>query len=220
MNSAKEFEEKRKRIVEFMKDTEAVKTKEVENAFLKIKREIFVPLDLQAVAYADEALPIGFGQTISQPSTIAVMLELLEAKKGMKVLEVGAGSGYVCALLSEIVEEKGEIFGIELVSELFERAKENLKLQGCKNIELVVGDGSIGWKEKSPFDRILVSAACPCIPDALFEQLKEKGIIVAPVGDRFTQTMQKIKKIKGKQEKEEYEKTCFVFVPLKGEQGF
>ncbi len=215
----KDFSALREQLVEYMSGR-AVKSENVKNAFLKVKRELFVTDDCQEYAYADDAMPIGYNQTISQPSTIAVMLELLDAKEGMKVLEIGAGSGYVIALLSELVGEKGKAYGIELVKELIERAKNNIKKQGCKNVAVIYGDGSKGWPENAPFDRILISAACPFIPKPLFEQLKEGGRIVAPVGDRFTQMMETMVKKDGKPLKSQYLEGYFAFVPLKGEHGF
>ncbi|MBU1120948.1 MAG: protein-L-isoaspartate(D-aspartate) O-methyltransferase [archaeon] len=210
------FTEKRKQLVYFMKASGAIESIELENAFLKLKREVFFPQHMKEQAYSDNAFPIGFNQTISQPSTIAIMMELLDVKKGMKVLEVGAGSGYVCALLEELVGEKGKVYGIELVKELFEQAKKNLEVNGSKNIELFLGDGSKGLEEKALFDRILVSAACPFIPKPLFEQLNEKGRAVAPVGDSFSQQMMIMEKIKDKPFNRDSMKGFFVFVPLKG----
>jgi len=196
------FEQKRRQLVEFLKGSGAIKSTAVEIAFLKVKRELFLGKWMEKDAYLDTALPIGSGQTISQPTTIAVMLELLEAGKGMNVLEVGSGSGYVAALLSEIVESNGRVTGMELEEELIGQSKKNLNKQGCKNVEIVKGDGSLGSKEKAPFDRILVSAACPFVPKPLFDQLKEGGRIVAPVGDKFTQAMQTLKKKNGRPLKE------------------
>jgi protein-L-isoaspartate(D-aspartate) O-methyltransferase len=219
-----EFELKRKQLVEYMKSLGVIESKEIEKAFLKIKREIFFPSNIKQFAYADEAFPIGFNQTISQPSTIAIMLELLEPGPGMKILEVGSGCGYVLALLSQIVEKKGKVFGVELLKELVEQSKENLKLHGIKNVKVFQGDGAHGLKEFAPFDRILISAACPFIPKPLFDQVIEKGLIVAPVGDSFTQEMLVMKKINGKPVKKPYLKTLFRFVPLKSkyfnQEGF
>ncbi len=212
------FAEKRKQLVEFMDYN--VGSPLIKKAFLNVKRELFVPQHLQQSAYIDEALPIGFGQTISQPSTIAIMLEMLELQEGQKVLEVGSGCGYVLALLSEIVGEKGKVFGIEIVRELLPIAEKNLKAQGSKNVSLSAGDGSLGLQEQAQFDRILVSAACPFVPKPLFDQLAEKGIAVAPVGDKFTQEIQQMKKVQGKPMKKEYPGTFFAFVPLKGKFGF
>lgn len=165
-----------------MKENEAIKTKSVESAFLEVERHAFFPKEIIAQAYDDNAFPIGFGQTISQPTTIATMLEMLNAKQGMRVLEIGSGTGYVSALLSKIVKSKGKVFGIDILPELVERAKNTLHSLGIKNVELKQGDGALGWKEKAPFERILVSAACSSVPSPLFEQLKEKGFLVAPIG--------------------------------------
>ncbi|MBI2598051.1 MAG: protein-L-isoaspartate O-methyltransferase [Candidatus Diapherotrites archaeon] len=214
------FGQKRSELAQFMKSTGAIKTREVENAFLNVKREIFAPKHLQKEAYDDNALPIGFGQTISQPSTIALMLEMLAAKSGQKVLEVGSGCGYVLALLGELVGIKGKVFGIEAVKELAEISKKNLKSQGCKNAKVFQGDGSIGLKKYAPFDRILVSAACPFFPKSLFDQLKEGGIGVAPVGDKGTQMLQAVAKKNGNPLKSDYIEHYFVFVPLLGKEGF
>lgn len=217
--SGKDFEALREQLVEYMRGS-AIKSDNVRKAFLAVKRELFVGEDNFEYAYADDALPVGYGQTISQPSTIAVMLELLGVEEGMKVLEVGAGTGYVLALLSELVGKKGKVYGIDLVKELTDRAKNNLKKQGCRNVEIIFEDGSRGWPEKAPFDRILVSASCPFIPKPLFDQLKEGGKVVAPVGDRWTQAMETIVKKDGKPLKSQYLEGYFVFVPLRGEFGW
>lgn len=219
MMEEKDYAALREQLVEYMWGR-VVKSRNVKDAFLKVQRELFVTEDCLEYAYADDAMPIGYGQTISQPSTIAVMLELLGVNEGMTVLEVGGGSGYVLALLSELVGKNGRVYGVDLVKELVERAKNNLKMQGCKNVGVVYGDGSKGLPKKAPFDRILVSAGCPYIPKPLFDQLKEGDIIVAPVGDRFTQMMQIMKKVKGKPLKSEYPGGYFAFVPLKGEFGW
>jgi protein-L-isoaspartate(D-aspartate) O-methyltransferase len=206
--------------VEFLKTSGAVKSKAVEKAFSRIRREAFVPDAYAEYAYADDALPTNLGQTISQPSTIAAMLELLQAEEGMKVLEVGSGSGYVLALLSEIVGENGKVIGVEYLHELAEKSREILAAENVKNVEVVEGDGAKGVESEAPFDRILVSAACPFIPKPLFDQLREGGRIVAPVGDKHTQMLQVMKKLKGKVFKEDYMEGYFVFVPLRGEHGW
>lgn len=213
------FAEKRKQLVEAMCANGAVRTASVKEAFLKVKREIFFPKESREFAYFDEAFPIGFGQTISQPSTIATMLEMLGAEKGHKVLEVGAGSAYVLALLSEIVGPKGKVFGFEIVPELKELAEKNLKQLHCKNIKVIVGDGTLGLRQKAPFDRILVSAACPKIPEPLLGQLKEGGRAVAPIGNRFSQEMVLLEKTSG-EAIEKQRLCCFVFVPLLGKFGW
>jgi len=214
------FRLRREQLVQYMLASGAIKSESVKQAFLAVKRESFMPAHLQSAAYSDEALPIGLGQTISQPSTIATMLELLQVQKGNKVLEIGAGSAYVLALLSELAGEKGKIYGIEILPELKQRAEKILEKCNCKNIKLKVGDGTLGWKEKAPFDRVLISAACPYVPKPLIEQLAENGRIVAPVGDKYTQMMNIIKRIKGQVIKEEFLENYFVFVPLRGKYGW
>ena len=184
---------------------------EILNAFSKIKRENFILRKFRAMAYLDEALPIGKGQTISQPYTIATMLSMLEIKKGQKILEVGSGCGYVLALISELVGKKGNVFGIEIVRELAEISVKNLK--GYGNIKVYNKNGADGLKEKAPFDRILVSAQSEKIPEKLIEQLKENGIIVAPIGEKNNQIITAYEKIYGKL-KTKKEIPGFVFVPL------
>jgi protein-L-isoaspartate(D-aspartate) O-methyltransferase len=211
-----DFELERKKLVFYLKSIEAITSKEVEKAFLKVKREEFFSGEMKSYAYMNEAFPIGFGQTISQPYTIAVMLEMLNAKKGMKVMDVGSGSGYTACLLSEIVQEKGKVLAVELVRELLEKAKENPEVKKRKNIEFLNADVTKENFGKEKFDRILVSAACPFLPKKLFDSLKEKGVAVAPVGDRFSQKIQSITKVEGLPLKKDFLGGLFVFVPLKG----
>ncbi|MCX8158074.1 MAG: protein-L-isoaspartate(D-aspartate) O-methyltransferase [Candidatus Diapherotrites archaeon] len=196
-----------------------IKSENVKNAFLSVKREFFVREDLIEYAYFDDALPIGFGQTISQPTTIAIMLELLDVEDGMRVLEVGVGCGYVCALLSFLVGPKGKVYGTEIIKELKDIAENNLKKHKIENVELYAKDGSLGLVEKAPFDRIIISAACPYFPKPLVDQLKDKGKIVAPIGDKYSQQLEVLTKSNGKIVKVKYP-GLFVFVPLRGEFGF
>lgn len=214
------FEKKREQLVNGLKSGGAIKSGTVEKAFLKVKRENFFPKNLQKLSYEDNAFPIGFNQTISQPSTIAVMLEMLKIKKGEKVLEVGSGSGYVLALLSSIAGKNGKVFGTEIVKELFELSKKNIAKEKCKNVKIFLKDGSAGLKESAPFDKIILSAACPFFPKTLFDQLNEMGTGVAPVGDKGTQIMQLITKKNNKPVKTEYLESYFAFVPLLGKEGF
>ncbi|MBU2477366.1 protein-L-isoaspartate O-methyltransferase [Candidatus Micrarchaeota archaeon] len=210
-----DFESERKKLVMHLSDVQAVKTKSVGQAFLSVKREEFFEEAMKSNAYVDSAFSIGFGQTISQPYTIAVMLEMLKLSEGMNVLDVGSGSGYTACLISEIVGEKGKVIGVELVKELYEKTKENPEIKKRKNIELFNFDATKKeFKEK--FDRILISAACPFLPKPLFDALKEKGIAVAPIGDAFSQRIQSITKLNGKPFKKEFLQGFFVFVPLKG----
>ncbi len=214
-------------------------SKRIIEAFAVVRREDFVPQSEKECAYIDEALPIGHGATISQPYTIGFMLALLDVKPGQKVLEVGSGSGYVLALLSELVQE-GEIYGIEIIHELAEQSKKALNgrknvknhplkqvachvvleharepfspkraHKGSRHVKVVEGSGWAGLPEKAPFDRILVSAAATKKPYHLIEQLKAGGILIVPVGNTIVQ----IKKVNGKVEEKDF--PGFVFVPLR-----
>ncbi len=164
------------------------------NAFAAVNRSDFIPPMIKFLAYEDTALPIGHGQTISQPQTVAVMLNLLHLKKDQKVLEVGCGSGYVLALMSEIVGENGKVYGLDIIRDLVERSRK--PLYKYKNTQAFYGDGRFGMYEKAPFDRILISAAITSIPDALVGQLKDEGIIVAPIGSDNMQNLVSFKKSK------------------------
>lgn len=176
------------------------------NAFKKVKREKFLSEDLQSCAYQDIALPIGYDQTISQPSTIAFMLDLLSLHNKHKVLEVGSGGGYLINLLAEM-DYNLDIYGTELIKELVDQAHERLK--EYKNIHLYHTPNSLGLKDKSPFDRIIVSAASDKIPKQLFKQLKEGGIMVIPINDSL------YKIVKKNDKKQIIEYPGFDFVPLK-----
>ena len=165
-------------------------SQEILDAFSKVKREDFIEKSLEHLAYNDGVLSIGHGATISQPYTIAVMLKLLELEKGQKVLELGCGCGYVLALISEIIGEKGRVYGVEIKPELFDKSKRNLI--DYQNVEVYLGDGRKGLKQAAPFDRILISAACDKMPRRVKLQLKDKGIIVAPINQEGSKTYQDI----------------------------
>src|SRR3989344_1540314 len=162
------------------------------SAFANIKREEFIPEEYRQMAYHDVALPIGNNQTISQPYTIATMLSLLHVKKGQKILEIGSGSGYVLALLSNIVGETGTVFGIEIIKNLADNSKKVLK--SYRNVRIYNQDGKDGLKFHSPFDRILISAACEEVPKAILDQVKPGGMLVAPIGSSQQQSITAIKK--------------------------
>lgn len=155
-------------------------------AFERVPREAFLPPELGPRAHKDQALPIGLGQTISQPSMIALMLAALDCAPRHRVLEVGSGSGYVLALLSQIA---GEVFGVERHAELALRARETLRTLGVTDVVVQEGDGALGLPEHAPYDRILVSAAAPAIPDALLAALAEGGRLVMPVGGAESQIL-------------------------------
>lgn len=188
-------------------------SKKIINAFSDVKREDFVPEEFEGQTYEDTALPIGQGQTISQPYTIAVMLSELDLKPGQKILEVGSGSGYVLALISKIVGEKGRVFGLEVVKDLAKKSRESLRLDDYKNVEVHARNGFNGFPEKAPFDRILISAAVREIPKPLLEQLKDNGILVAPIGPRFQQDIMVIQK-QGKEFTTKSKIPGFIFVPF------
>ena len=180
-------------------------SKKIIRAFNKIKREDFIPEEWRHLAYENSAIPIGNNQTISQPYTIAFMLDLLHLKDNQKILEVGSGSGYVLSLIDEI-SKNSEIYGVEIIQDLVNSSRKNLTKN--INVKIIQGDGNLGLKEHSPFDRILVSASAKEIPQELIKQLKANGIMVCVVGNSIF----KITKEETHVKKEEY--PGFVFVPL------
>ena len=184
-------------------------------AMRKVPRHLFMDESSWYKAYDDMALPVGEGQTISQPYMVAVMTELLGLGGDEKVLEIGTGSGYQAAVLAELSRE---LYTIERIQSLSDRAREVIAELGYDNIHMKVGDGTLGWPEAAPFDRILITAAAPVVPEPLVDQLSEGGILVAPVGDRFSQQLVRLLKQKGNLLKE-YQTPC-VFVPLVGEHGW
>jgi protein-L-isoaspartate(D-aspartate) O-methyltransferase len=171
---------------ESMVDTQiqarGIKDERVLQAVRKVPRHFFVPDDLRPYAYADEPLPIGEGQTISQPYIVAYMTEALELKGEERVLEVGTGSGYQTAILAEIVKE---VYTIEIVGSLSSRAQEVLQRLGYANVRFKIGDGTFGWQENAPYDAIMVTAAPRSVPKRLEEQLNLSGRMIIPVGEGF-----------------------------------
>ncbi|MFC1809954.1 protein-L-isoaspartate(D-aspartate) O-methyltransferase [Patescibacteria group bacterium] len=184
-------------------------------AFIKVRREDFILNEHMDSAYADGPLPIGEGQTISQPTTVMIMLDLLEIHKDDRILEIGCGSGYNAALMAEIAK-KGEIYTTDIVETLAEKAKS--RLAKYKNIKVFAQDGFEVAQKHGPFDKIIITAAARNIPKILIDNLKEGGIILAPVGDMFMQEMIKLRKHDGKIKKEKH--GSFMFVPVRGEYGF
>lgn len=189
-----------------------LKTPSVIEAFRKIKRADFLPLHLKSLSDIDEALPIGEGQTISQPAVVAFMIELLGPKEGETILDVGSGSGWTTALLAQIVGEKGKVFGIELIPSLAEFGEENIKRYNFIEkgiVKILCQDGSKGLPEEAPFDKILVSASAEDVSPAFREQLKVGGKLVIPIS-----TSVWLFKKKEKDVFKEKEYPGFVFVPL------
>ena len=176
------YKAEREKLVRILKTEGRIKTESVEKAFLETPREMFVPESLKNYAYVDTPLQIGNGQTISAPHMVAIMCEALDIKKGQKILEIGAGSGYHAAIVSKIAGEKGQVYTIERFSSLAEKAKENLGKLGVKNITVEIGDGSEGLPKYSPYDCIYVTCAAPKIPNPLIEQLRDPGKLLIPVG--------------------------------------
>jgi len=205
-------------LLEDWKKEKIIRDEKVFNAFKSVKRENFVLPEYKNLAYLDEPLPIGAGQTISQPTTVAIMTSALEPKAGQKILEIGTGSGYQAAILAHIVGQKGKVVSVERIKELVDFAKKNLKKEGIKNVTVIHGDGSKGYAPEAPYDRIIVTACAPKIPEKLIDQLKIGGILVCPVGKSyFAQKMLKIKKLKDRLDIEDL--GYFAFVPLIEEHG-
>jgi len=204
---------KKKNLIEFMIKSGSLKSQRVIRAFEEVPREKFVPDEYEEYAYADNPLPIMEEQTISQPTTVAIMTEALEVEPGSKVLEIGTGSGYQAAILSHLAKK---VYTIERIKPLYEYAKQRLK--GYRNVKVFLGDGSLGLEAHAPYDRIIVTACAPGVPQPLFDQLKENGKIVLPVGKSFFQNVLVVRKINGRMESSNL--GDFVFVPLIGEFGF
>ncbi|UZE93116.1 MAG: protein-L-isoaspartate O-methyltransferase [Candidatus Nealsonbacteria bacterium] len=181
-------------------------------AFKKIKRIDFMPEDVKDLAEINEALPIGYGQTISQPLVVAFMLEQLGPQKGDKILDIGSGSGWTTALLSHVVGNKGKVIAIEIVSELKEFGEKNVSKYNFVEkgiVEFICADGSKGYKKEAPFDKILASASAQRLPSAWKEQLKIGGRIVTPIGSSIWLYVKKTEN-----DFEEIEYPGFAFVPL------
>ncbi len=215
MRQRENFEELRRRMVKTQIKMRGVKDPRVLQAMLKVPRHLFVPEEYRNHAYNDYPLPIGYGQTISQPYIVAAMTELLDLKGDEKVLEIGTGSGYQTALLAELA---GEVYTVERIPQLLERAKQVLSSLGYTNIYFKLADGTLGWPENAPFDRIMVTAAAPDLPQPLIDQLAEGGIMVIPVGSRYLQTLKVVVKT-GDKLRIKRVMEC-TFVPLIGEYGY
>jgi protein-L-isoaspartate(D-aspartate) O-methyltransferase len=174
-----EYQAQRERMVREQMESRDIRNREVLRAMRTVPRHLFVPPNLRSMAYADHPVPIGYNQTISQPYIVALMTQMLEPEKGQKALEIGTGSGYQAAVLSPLVKQ---VYTIEIVPELARSAGALLMQLGCKNVTVRQGDGYRGWPEEAPFDRIILTAAPPEVPQALLDQLKPGGRLVAPVG--------------------------------------
>ena len=192
-----------------------VQDERVLSAMARVPRELFLPEDVRERAYDDAALPIGGGQTMSQPYIVAKMSELLSLGGDERVLDVGTGSGYHAAVLAELA---GEVVTIERVPALAERARAALAAAGYDDVDVRVGDGTLGVPDRAPYDAIAVAAAAPVLPDSLYEQLKLGGRIVVPVGGRANQRLELI--VKSPEGPAVVRSVPCRFVPLVGEEGF
>lgn len=207
-----------KDLVEELEKEGFIRSSRVKDAMLAVDRRDFVPYIHKDEAYIDEPLPIGEDQTISAPHMVAIMLELLEIERGMKVLEIGSGSGYNACLMGYLTYP-GKVISIERQKSLYYIAQENMKK--CpyhENIMIVFGDGSLGYPDESPFDRIIVTCGAPDIPSTLLQQLSENGIMVIPVGGHYFQDLYRVIKREGKILRENHGSVAFV--PMIGKYGF
>lgn len=210
------YEKQREQLVTNLLKEGYIKTEVVKQTFLRVPREAFIPEFLQHYAYVDTPLDIGQGQTISAPHMVAIMCEALDIKKGQKILEIGAGSGYHAAVVAQLVGENGQVYTVERLDTLAKQAKENLKKTGITNVTVEVGDGSCGLLQYQPYDRIYVTCAAPAIPQPLIDQLRDPGKLLIPLGNMYCE-LTLLEKKKG--ETVTHHLGGCVFVPLVGTYG-
>lgn len=207
------LEEEKKKLIDELK-RKGINNEKLLDALYKIPREKFIPQALRKFAYEDNALPIECSQTISQPFTVAYMTQALNIQQGNKVLEIGTGSGYQAAILSEL---GADVYSVERIDKLYNNAKQLLGELGY-NVNLKLDDGTLGWEESAPFDRIIVTAGAPEVPEHLINQLNIDGIIVIPVGTKENQRLFVGTKTDEGVKVKKYD--YFRFVPLIGEEGW
>jgi protein-L-isoaspartate(D-aspartate) O-methyltransferase len=213
------YDKKREQMVKKLMRDGRIDSEPVIKAMSSIPRELFVPLSQKLAAYEDTPLPIDRGQTISAPHMVGIMAEALELKAGQKVLEVGGGSGYHAAIVAKVIGPKGHIYSIERIQSLAERAEETIKKVGLEKIVTIINDdGSLGYKEHSPYDRIFVTCASPDVPPPLIEQLRNGGKLLIPSGSSYVSDLLLITKRDGKLKKKNLGGCAFV--PLRGHYGF
>lgn len=212
--NAQDFNRQRNRMIEEQIIKRGIKDPQVLRAMRSVKRHEFVPEHNRHLAYSDRPLPIGFDQTISQPYIVALMTNYLDLEKGDKVLEVGTGSGYQAAVLSEITSN---VYSIEIVKDLAERARKTLREQGYSNVRIKIGDGYKGWEEYAPYDGIIVTASPSEVPPPLKAQLAEGGRLIIPVGGPIFQNLVLLKKENGKIKRTEV--SGVRFVPMVDDKG-
>jgi len=207
---------KRERMVREQIEARGITTPEVLAAMRAVPRHLFVQEALAGQAYDDRPQPIGFGQTISQPYIVALMTDLLAIKPGMKVLEIGTGSGYQAAVLAEM---GADVYTVERIKELHQQARERLARLGWRFVKLKFDDGTLGWPEEAPFDRIIVTAGGPSVPTPLLDQLSDEGTLVIPVGKtKRMQSLKIVRKERGLSREED--KGGVMFVDLVGRHGW
>jgi protein-L-isoaspartate(D-aspartate) O-methyltransferase len=208
---AEDYDEARVRMVRNQIEARGIEDERVLEAMLAVRRHEFIPEQYRHYAYHDSPVPIGYGQTISQPYIVALMTQELSLSTADRVLEVGTGSGYQAAVLSKIVDE---VYTIEIVEPLGREAEERLKRLGYDNVKVKIGDGYEGWEEYAPYDRVIVTCAPTDIPDPLIDQMKEGGIMVIPMGSAGFQYLYRVKKYMGEGQMERVIPVSFV--PLTG----
>jgi len=211
----REYEAERERMVEAQIARRGIRDERVLSVMRSVPRHLFIPEDARGYAYTDGPIRIGSGQTISQPYIVALMTELLDVRPDHKVLDVGTGSGYQAAILSKLA---AEVHTIERHPELAESAKKKLASLGYENVKVHIGDGTQGYAPCAPYDRILVAAAAPAVPQPLLVQLAEGGRLVIPVGSRFSQRLEVWDRVGDDYQKES--DIPVVFVPLIGKDGW
>lgn len=209
------FDEQRERMVETQLKARGITDERLLNAFRKVPRHRFIPREFRRDAYADYPLPLGPGQTISQPYMCALMTSALRLHGHERVLEIGTGSGYQTAMLAELALE---VFSIEWLPDLLPAVRERLIQLGYHNVQLMTGNGTLGWPAHAPYDAILVSAAAPDIPDPLLDELADGGRMVLPVGSQQAQTLVAVEKHGAMIHRQDM--TSCVFVPLLGAHGW
>jgi protein-L-isoaspartate(D-aspartate) O-methyltransferase len=210
-----DFDQARARMVAEQMAARDITDERVLQAMRTVPRHLFIPESRQGQAYHDRPLSIGYGQTISQPYIVAYMTAALELTGEEKVLEIGTGSGYQCAVLSRVART---VVSVERVPELAETARNNLQSLGYDNVSVIVGDGSLGVPEEAPFDAIMLTAAAPDVPDPLRQQLADDGRLVAPVGSRYDQVLVRLRRSGDHWDREMLGPV--IFVPLTGKHGW
>lgn len=208
------YEGPRRQLIEVIREW-GINDLEILRAFDLVPRHFFIPEAVRSRSYEDAPLPIGFGQTASQPSLQALYLKLLRLQPDHRVLEIGTGSGYLTALLAHLA---GNVYSVERIRELANRARNILDQLNIKNVALHIGDGTVGWARYSPYDAILVSAAAPQLPETLIQQLANNGRLLIPIGDRQEQKLTLFQRTEHGVTREEI--TNCVFVPLVGRFGW